>query len=393
MLLIRLIRYIKGYILFSVQGTFIERFLNMAARSGIAIWDGQKKKDTYHGYTLAKNYKRFHSLARKTGVRTRVEKRKGLPFLKKKYRKRWGLFIGAVVFCVIIGFFSLFIWNIRVEGNVNVSTKEILQSLDNMGFHKGVWKHSVDTKDLEEKLLLSVDELSWAAINLKGSTATVEVKERVMPPQAMDTKEPYNVIAKRAGQIQYMEVYSGQAVVTKGDTVAKGDVIVSGIMTDKNSVKSFNRHARAKILAQVEESVTIEVPLKQTVTVSTNEVVHHRSVNILGLNVPVTFGKNLPETYSRDEYEKSMSIFGFDLPGTVYTEQIVPLEKREITLTEEKARELAMMDLDRFEKKLAAYGKILDKSANGSLKDGVFMIEANYVCLQDIAEEQKILIN
>jgi hypothetical protein len=41
-------------------------------------------------------------------------------------------------------------------------------------------------------MMLAVDELSWIAINIRGSKAEVEVKERTPPPETIDddTKPP-----------------------------------------------------------------------------------------------------------------------------------------------------------------------------------------------------------
>jgi hypothetical protein len=57
-----------------------------------------------------------------------------------------------------------------------------------------------------------------------------------------------------------MEVYDGQAMFAPGNTVSKGEVIVSGVMQDNHNIVR-TVYARAKVIAQVYEQIVVEVPL------------------------------------------------------------------------------------------------------------------------------------
>lgn len=68
MFIVRFLRFVCGYVRFQVTGVFIERFLNLASRNGINLWDGTKTETQYTGHTLMKHYKKLRPFAKKTGV-------------------------------------------------------------------------------------------------------------------------------------------------------------------------------------------------------------------------------------------------------------------------------------------------------------------------------------
>lgn len=65
MFIVRFLRFVCGYVRFQVTGVFIERFLNLASRNGINLWDGTKTETQYTGHTLMKHYKKLRPFAEK----------------------------------------------------------------------------------------------------------------------------------------------------------------------------------------------------------------------------------------------------------------------------------------------------------------------------------------
>lgn len=63
-----------------------------------------------------------------------------------------------------------------------------------------------------------------------------------------------------------MEVYDGQRVRQDGETVKKGDLLVSGVVANSKN-KTILRHAEAKVLAEYSQSHEVSVPLTQTLKV------------------------------------------------------------------------------------------------------------------------------
>ena len=88
MFIVRLFRWLCGYVEFEVTGNFVERFLNLAIRGEVNIWGLSRRTDKVIGCALLRDYKRFRKFTRKTGVRVRHIGTYGMPFVTKRYRKR-----------------------------------------------------------------------------------------------------------------------------------------------------------------------------------------------------------------------------------------------------------------------------------------------------------------
>jgi similar to stage IV sporulation protein len=79
-------------------------------------------------------------------------------------------------------------------------------------------------------MLLKLDELAWITVNVRGSSATVEVRERIPKPPVIDEGMPCNIIARKAGVVERMDTLAGKPAAQQGQTVDKGQLLVSGIV-------------------------------------------------------------------------------------------------------------------------------------------------------------------
>ena len=87
----------------------------------------------------------------------------------------------------------------------------IISELKANGLKIGCYKHGINVKELQLKIMLEEENVSWIAINIVGSTAYIEVSERRQPPEKLfDNNKVANIVAECDGQIKYLEIYSGQ---------------------------------------------------------------------------------------------------------------------------------------------------------------------------------------
>lgn len=92
----------------------------------------------------------------------------------------------------------------------------------------------LDLREIRQTVLLKLEDLSFIAINIKGSKAYVEVTEATGKPEMVDTDTPCNLIATKAGVIVRTEITQGFGLVRAGDAVEAGDMLVSGmVFSDK----------------------------------------------------------------------------------------------------------------------------------------------------------------
>lgn len=395
MLLIHLLRFLKGTVRFTVKGRFIERFLNLASRNGIPIWDTSWDDNIFTGYTLAKKYKELRPFARKTRVHVRISKKLGLGFFVKRYKKRTGIFIGGIGFIVIIFCSGMFVWDIEVNGNKDTSASEIIEVAFEEGLRKGRLKKSIDVSAIEEEICLRFEEIGWAAVNLIGTVAEIEVRESVSPPEKVDDQHPCNIVASRGGQILYMDIYEGQKVVSIKDTVKQGDIIVSGITQNKEGGNML-RHARAKVIAEFEETKTVSFPLNQTVKVPSGSAINYKYIKIGSKYIPLFFGRmNLDESFERT-FTRPLTLLGIRFPVDLTIRQVIPAKTETITVSAEKAKEMALTELSRYEQQVTggtlAKREIINRKTTGKLTNKGYEITAEYVFHENIGKEEEIFI-
>ena len=140
MFVIKFLRWLRGYVIFRAEGAFVEEFLNRLVRAGILVWGTFKNGIQLTGRVRAKDYRRLRPHAKKTGVRLRVERRKGVPFFLYRYRKRIGIFVGLAVSLLFLWGMSLFVWDIQVTGNQVIQAEDVLRTVEEMGLKIGAFR-------------------------------------------------------------------------------------------------------------------------------------------------------------------------------------------------------------------------------------------------------------
>lgn len=391
MFFLRFIRYLQGYVWFEANGAHVERFLNHVARAQIPIWGGGMRSGTFTGCVTARDYRKLRSHARKAGVHMRISGKKGVPFAKRRFDSRRGLLVGFVVFVLFVYGMSRFVWRIEVAGNETVTEFAVLQTLEELGIRPGTWSSSIDIRNCERRILLMIPNLSWAAINLQGSSLRVELSERVPPPVTMAPDAPCNIVASEAGQITALNVYEGQALVAIGDTVLPGDIVVSGIMEDSHG-QNLIRHARADVIAETAQELEVAVPLAQIHYTETGKTTRRRYLELLGLDIPLFLPRKLEFPYHVERETQPLSILSFELPVQLLREEYSLMEEETVTLTEAQALDLALQELANLEKVRLDGAEVLDRGMSGALAGDAFVLRARITCRMDIGAEQEIYL-
>lgn len=214
--------YILGYATISVEGYFIERFINICISKNIFLWNVKRKKSSFLFTNIAiKDFKRIRQIAKLTKCHVKIERKKGLPFLLNRYKKR-KIFIGLLIAIILIIFgISNFVWNIEITGNTAIAQEEILSDLNEYGLKTGMLKAKVDTKEIINNIRLKRDDIAWIGIKMLGTNAVVEVVESDKKPEIINEDEYCNIISDKEGVITKINVQNGTALVKVGDIVTK----------------------------------------------------------------------------------------------------------------------------------------------------------------------------
>lgn len=206
--------YFLGNVDITVEGFFIERFMNICKAENIVLWSSKIEKGTILKARISKSdFKKIRHIAKKTSCKVTLDEKNGLPFVMKRYKKRKTFAVALFVIAIFCFIITRFIWNIDISGNEEISKEEILSDLGSYGISIGKTKMNLDLDKIKNEIRLKRDDLAWIGIDIKGTNVIVTVVEAIQEPEIIDENTPSNIISDRNGTISKMVVRNGTARV------------------------------------------------------------------------------------------------------------------------------------------------------------------------------------
>ena len=312
-----ILHFIFGYISINAKGGFIERFINLCTSKGIPLWDIRKHGDTVSAKTSIHGYMKIRNPAKQSGMKITVVKRAGLPFFTRKYKNRIGLGIGILIFALGLTAISGRAWIIEVNGNTNVGSSEIIEAFNASGLKTGSKFTKLDSNKLRISALSKLDGVSWATVNVRGCKAVIEVRETVSKPEIEKKNGTSNTVALKDGQIEIIEPYRGIAKVKPGQTVLKGNLLISGIRENRIQENLFD-DSNGYVAART--TIEIECTSDGKQEYFEPEQSNFRSLYFLGLDYPFVPEKKSKMVYSDfKKAEINNVVLPFGIKKTTFT--------------------------------------------------------------------------
>ncbi|MCM1254019.1 MAG: sporulation protein YqfD [Clostridium sp.] len=268
-------QYIKGYVTIKVWGYSRERFLNLCGNHDILVWDIENHGDYDTMKVSVQGFFALKTLLRKTGTRASVLQRHGLPFFVPKIKRR-KIFVAGFLICILFWLLTArYIWDIKIEGNYSLTEDVLMDYLESRGVHTAMKKSGLQIEELEMDLREEYDMITWASLKVDGTTLIIQIRENEMPNYdylgqskenaAMpdeEMKSGKDIIATKDGVIVYMITRKGVPQAAVGDTVEKGQILVSGavpVYNDDTSIRLYQYYeADADIMISYEKSFSVK---------------------------------------------------------------------------------------------------------------------------------------
>ncbi len=388
-MLLRFLRYLRGYVRFSVNGKFPERFLNITSSRGVRLWEVQRRGESFSASMYMSDYRRIRPLTRKANVRLKLSKKCGLPAFLSRNRRRVGPVIGACAFLLTVFIMSQFIWTVDISGLDTVSESEMRDLLRENGMYVGAFKPALDMQEISRAIMLEKHEVGWMAVNVTGSYASVEVKEEAPAPEVNDISFPCNVKAKRDGVLLRIEAYEGRAAIAEGSGVIAGQLIISGVIEDELHGARLV-HAGGRVIAETTHEARFALPATLSGLSPDGETAERLSLNLFGLRLPFGFGK-VSSPYSASlEVTESPAPLGVTLPVGTVTEHVSALCESERKLDENSAEELLRQQSVLYETFVLADCTVTARDYSLSCEDDTYTLTVVYTCTEDIAVSEPI---
>ena len=389
-----ILNYFTGYVKIKVEGLFLERFINICVSKKILLMDIKREKSTimYANVGIA-DYKKLKQVARKTKSKIKIQRKKGLPFTIKKYRKRKIFGILFVVILALLIVSSNYIWNIEISGNVKITNQEILQSLEGSGLKVGLSKNDIDINAVISKIRLDREDIAWIGITVKGTNAIVKIKEVAKAPEVIDENKFCNIVANKTGMITKINVQNGTANVKVGDIVEEGDILVNGYLEGKYTGTRYV-HGAATVEAKIWYTKKEKAMLKQQIPVQTGNEEKKYSIKFKKNQINLFKTLSKFEKYDTINENKKIILFSnFYLPIEVVKITNKEYVLQDVTYTNEEQTQILTEKLKKeLLEEIGEQKNIVNVNVNTYSQDEAVEVEVTYEVLENIGVEQEMNI-
>jgi len=375
-----------GKIKVRISGADINRFLNRCIAEGVSLYDIIEIDSMSIECNIdRKSYRNLLKIAKKTFCEIKKLEQTGIIYILMQFKYRYMLVISVVLCAVAIFISTSYMWKIEVVGCKSISQEKILGELYKCGVRIGAYIPNINPVWVKNEMLLNMDELSWIAVNIKGSYAEILVEERVKGPDIIEENEVADLVASKDGLITKMNIVSGNADVKEGETVIKGQRLVSGEyeIEGLGIKKSFSQgkvYARTWYNTQFVNSKTCY--LKDYTKTSVRY-----AVLLAGLRINLYNDVN--EIYIDKEVNYiPIKIFGMELlPITIIKETCVdcilyPTQMDEISIE----AELIKLSKERLLSMIGSDGEVNYLNISKENKNGAVCINVEAECVEQIAK-------
>lgn len=283
---------------------------------------------------------------------------------------------------------SNIIFSVEVETPNKNLVKIIEKDLDKLGLKKYRFKISYGKKEQikEELKKLEKDKIEWLEIEEHGTKYIVKIEEKKLKEENNKCSER-NIIARKNAIITKIQSSSGEIVKKVNDYVEQGEVLISGLIHNKEKIVS-KKCSEGIVYGETWYKLIVSVPKKYTDIKKTGE--HSWGFSIKTLKKDINIGNKF-QNYQKKEYNIIESkIIPIGLSIVEYTEIKEKTYNNTINNVDELAYKYA---INKMEKQLKSKPNILRKKIlkktieNSKIKIEVFLaVEEDITAYQDITD-------
>ena len=364
-----------------ITGKNINYFLKNIISKEINIYLIDKYKDKLFIIIDYSDYLKL--LDMKTTYKIKLIERYGI----NKYKYLLNKYLIFIIFIVLGIIINIFLSNIIFKVEVNHPNKKLVKvikkDLSKYGIKKYHFKVTYKDKELIKDKILSLekDKIEWLEIENIGTKYIIKVEERKLNKKE-SICNPRNIVAKKKAIIMEIKSSSGEIVKKKNDYVEKNEVLISGLIHNKEKIVS-KKCAVGKVYGEVWYKVKLEIPT----TYNEEELLNNHSygVSINWLNKKYDINHKYPQ-YEKKEYNIiGTNLINLNIKYVKYIQKKIIQKRYSIKSLEKKA-------LQETEKQVKSRGKILNKKVlkktkkNSKIIIDVFVsVEEDITAYQDIS--------
>lgn len=247
----------KNQITVAIEGLNHSKHINALIRKGIFLL---KVKREYKRLTLtfdSQYFREVKNYLEENGLNYRIIKYTGTSTVRSFLKEKFGFIFGVVSIIILLSFAFNLVVSVDYPETTKVDILNVRQILESSGYCPPVFKSKIDCKQIKEK----ISELPYVALTsvyIDGGVLHIEINEE-LEPEHIEKENYLPIVADRDCIIEQVIVESGTALVEKGQTVKKGDVLIAPyVVFNKDENITSPTQAIGKVYARVYLSETIE---------------------------------------------------------------------------------------------------------------------------------------
>ena len=262
--MIGILRYLRGYLRIKVWGFSPERFMNLCSNKDILLWDIERDGDAYYMNISLSSFYKLRTIVKKTGTRVAILQRYGLPFFIPTLKHRKVFLAGFLLAVAFWMWSSLYIWDIDLEGNYQITEDAFSEFLAEENIRIGMRKSELNIEELEKAIRRAFPQITWTSAMLSGTRLQIDIKENDAPISVEGTEKAggTNLVAEYGGTIVSIIVRSGIPKVAIGDVVEEGAILVEGLVPIYNDDTTIREYQ----LVESDADIVIEHIRTETIT-------------------------------------------------------------------------------------------------------------------------------
>ena len=374
------------------------RFLNLCKNNHLKVWNvcTYDDSDKITFLTSLSAFYEMRGIRKKCSGRLKIDEKKGLVFLLKKYRKRIFFAAGLAVFFVLIKLISLYIWDISFDGNYSYTDIELMNFLEENHIHNGLKKKNINCDHIEFLLRKKYNDITWVSAELKGTRLIIHIKENFDTNIAKIEDTPYNIISNVNGVVDSIITSSGVPLVKSGDEITEGQVLVSGSVALLNDAKEVTGYEFVNSDADI--YACLIQPYQETFELTHDQKLYTGrkntalAVELFGRKLCFSgFSKKLGDYDVIKDYKNITLTKNYYLPFSVCKMSFKEYKTESFKYTEEEARQLAEEKMNHYIDKLQEKGiQIIENNVTIGVYENKCVISGDFIIRQKIGKIEYI---
>ena len=216
----------KLFVKFQVLGENSFSLIENLHKKGICVYDITFLKEKTIISIDFVDCKKFFAISRNMCYNIRILKYYGSVSLFKNALSRLGIILCFCVFLFLAISFDGYVAKISYVGDGEYLAPQISRFLQKEGIEEKTFL-TTDLHQVENRLLLEVDGVSFVSLKQEGRILVVEAYRSAPKMEEMELKKT-KIISSVEGKVTAINLLSGTAQVSVGDHVKVGDALING---------------------------------------------------------------------------------------------------------------------------------------------------------------------